>query len=90
MKVWIVWFNSGIYEDRDATILSIFDSKAKANKECKRVCKLLDQLHLNSGGDNTMRQDYGYLLHEPWKIHQLPRIYSGGASCYVSAPYEVL
>jgi hypothetical protein len=87
-QVWIVWARTGEWEDKQKSILAIFDAQDKAEKYLALKRQEFDALGLHEDGINNRVNDYDYRLEidENTGIN----IDYTGVSFSMSKPYEVL
>jgi hypothetical protein len=57
MKVYLVWFETGEYEDRRDIVMQVFDGKSKAEKYAAQMNKKLNDYGLSSEGDSSNRHN---------------------------------
>jgi len=62
MKVWIVYYSTGEYEDREDGVLKIFGSEKKAQAFLDEQIANLNKWGLNRNGDSSRRHDPDWRL----------------------------
>jgi hypothetical protein len=88
MKVWVVWFGTGEYEDREEHIDCLFTSKVKADNYAIKKRKELNKLGLHIEGDCSRRHDTDHRDSDAIR-DKFGRIDYTGAWYDVSGPHEV-